>query len=286
MAKFDLSAFTDEYSNDFSAQIEGMLLNGVKYTEIRGVNGKNISEISLKEAGEIKKMLDDNGLAVWSVGSPLGKIKLNDDIDKHIELTKHVCEIANVLGTPRIRVFSFYVPDTSDIKPYSGQVFDYMGKMLKASEPYGVILCHENEKGIYGEKTEGVLDIMHQFGNGYRCIFDPANFLQAGVTTYPDAFEKLKDYIYYMHIKDCRADKSIAPAGKGEGKIPEILRELDKRSDTVVLTVEPHLRVFSGLAALEESGSTSEIIDQYPTSQAAFNAAVSALKSILSDMGK
>ena len=240
----------------------------------------------MKEAGEIKKMLDDNGLAVWSVGSPLGKIKLNDDIDKHIELTKHVCEIANVLGTPRIRVFSFYVPDTSDIKPYSGQVFDYMGKMLKASEPYGVILCHENEKGIYGEKTEGVLDIMHQFGNGYRCIFDPANFLQAGVTTYPDAFEKLKDYIYYMHIKDCRADKTIAPAGKGEGKIPEILRELDKRSDTVVLTVEPHLRVFSGLAALEESGSTSEIIDQYPTSQAAFNAAVSALKSILSDMGK
>ena len=219
MAKFELSAFTDEYSNDFSAQIEGMLLNGVKYTEIRGVNGKNISEISLKEAGEIKKMLDDNGLAVWSVGSPLGKIKLNDDIDKHIELTKHVCEIANVLGTPRIRVFSFYVPDTSDIKPYSGQVFDYMEKMLKASEPYGVILCHENEKGIYGEKTEGVLDIMHQFGNGYRCIFDPANFLQAGVTTYPDAFEKLKDYIYYMHIKDCRADKSIAPAGKGEGKI-------------------------------------------------------------------
>ncbi len=287
MAKFELSAFTDEYSQDFSAQIEGMLSNGIKYTEIRGVNGKNISELTLNEAREVRKMLDDNGLAVWSVGSPLGKIKLTDDINKHIDLTKHVCEIANVLGTPRIRVFSFYVPDTSNLTPYKEQVFDYMGRMLDASKPYSVILCHENEKGIYGEKTEGVLDIMKQFGNGYKCIFDPANFIQADVKTYPEAFGKLEEYIYYMHIKDCRADKTVAPAGKGEGKIPEILSELDKkRSDTVVLTVEPHLRVFAGLAALEESGNTTEIIDQYPTSQAAFNAAVSAIKKILADMGK
>ena len=128
---------------------------------------------------------------------------------------------------------------------------------------------------------------MKQFGNGYKCIFDPANFIQADVKTYPEAFGKLEEYIYYMHIKDCRADKTVAPAGKGEGKIPEILSELDKkRSDTVVLTVEPHLRVFAGLAALEESGNTTEIIDQYPTSQAAFNAAVSAIKKILADMGK
>lgn len=281
MATFELSAFTDEYSQDFRKQIEGMLKNGIKYTEIRGVDGKNISALTEAEAKEVKKQLDASGLAVWSIGSPLGKIKLTDDINAHIELTKHVCELAGILGTQNIRVFSFYVPDTSDIAPYREQVMDYMGRMLDAASPYGCILCHENEKGIYGEKTEGCLDIMKTFNGGYKCIFDPANFVQADVCTYPDAFEKLKDYIYYMHIKDCRENKTIAPAGKGIGKIPEILKELNKRDGKMVLTVEPHLRVFAGLDKLENEGNTTEIIDQYPTSEEAFNAAVDAIKSLI-----
>lgn len=281
MATFELSAFTDEYSQDFRKQIEGMLKNGIRYTEIRGVDGKNISSLSENEAKEVKKLLDENGLAVWSIGSPLGKIKLTEDIDAHIELTKHVCELAGILGTRNIRVFSFYVPDTSDISPYREQVMDYMGRMLDAASPYGCVLCHENEKGIYGEKTEGCLDIMQTFRGGYKCIFDPANFVQADVCTYPDAFDKLGSYIYYMHIKDCRENKTIAPAGKGIGKIPEILNELKKRDGKMVLTVEPHLRVFSGLEKLESAENATEIIDQYPTSEEAFNAAVDAIKSLI-----
>lgn len=281
MANFELSAFTDEYSHDMSKQIEGMLKNGIKYTELRGVNGKNVSALTDSEAKEVKNMLDANGLAVWSVGSPLGKIKLTDDINAHIELTKRVCELSCILGTQRIRVFSFYVPSTSNIAPYRSQVMEYMNMMLEASKPYGAILCHENEKDIYGAKPEGVLDIMNTFGGEYKCIFDPANFIQEDVTTYPDAFNALKDHIYYMHIKDARADKSIAPAGKGIGGIPSIIKELDKKDGSIVLTVEPHLRIFAGLANLEKDGNTTEIIDQYPTSEAAFNAAVDAIKSII-----
>ncbi len=281
MAKFQLSAFTDEYSPNFDKQIEGMLKTGVKLTELRGVNGKNVSQLTVAEAKEVKAKLDANGLGVWSVGSPLGKINLTDDIDKHIELTKHVCELANVLGTPRIRVFSFFVPNTSDIAPYRNQVMDYMGRMLDASNAAGTILCHENEKDIYGAKTEGCVDIMKYFNGGYKCIFDPANFIQEDVTTYPDAFEALKDDIYYMHIKDALADKSIVPAGAGLGKIPEILAELNKRDETITLTVEPHLRVFAGLAALEKDGSESVVKNAYPTSEDAFIAAVDAIKALI-----
>ena len=281
MAKFELSAFTDEYSQEFDKQIEGMLKNGIKYTELRGVDGKNVSALTVDEAKAVKSKLDANGLATWSVGSPLGKIKLTDDINKHIDLTKHVCELANVLDAKNIRVFSFYVPDTKNIAPYRSQVMEYMEMMLEASKPYGVNLCHENEKDIYGAKTEGVVDIMKTFGGQYKCIFDPANFIQEDVTTYPDAFNALKDDIYYMHIKDARADKSIAPAGKGIGRIPEILSELNKREGTLVLTLEPHLRVFSGLAALEKDGNTTEILDQYATSEEAFDAATNALKAVI-----
>lgn len=281
MAKFTLSAFTDEYSPNFDKQIEGMLQNGIKYTELRGVDGKNVADLTSNEAKAVKEKLDANGLAVWSVGSPLGKIKLTDDINRHMDQVKRVCETANILDTKNIRVFSFYIPSTENIAPYRNQVMEYLSIMLETSKPYGVVLCHENEKGIYGAKTEGCLDIMKTFKSGYKCIFDPANFLQEGVVTYPDAYDKLKDYIYYMHIKDCRANGSIAPAGMGEGKIPEILTDLNKRDGELVLTVEPHLRVFSGLAALEENGNTTDIIDQYATSEEAFNAACNAIKAVV-----
>lgn len=284
MADFELSAFTDEYSPSIDGQIEGMLKHGIHYTELRGVDGENVSVITKEKARQVKDKLDASGLEVWSIGSPLGKIKLTDDIEKHLELTRHCAELAQILGTPRMRVFSFYVPDTSDISPYRTQVIDWMGRMLEVATAEGAVLCHENEKGIYGEKTEGCLDIQKTFGGGYRCIFDPANFIQADVRPYPDAFSALGDCIYYMHIKDCNAAKTVVPAGKGIGSIPEILRRLDAREGKAVLTLEPHLRVFSGLSSLEAPGEKSVIGDSYATSEEAFGAAVDALKTILAEL--
>ena len=281
MAKFELSAFTDEYSPEIDKQIEGMLKNGIHYTELRGVDGKNVSEIDQAKAKEVKAKLEANGLEVWSIGSPLGKIKLTDDIEKHLELTKHCAELANVFGTPRMRVFSFYVPNTTDIAPYRTQVMDWMGRMLEVAKAEGAILCHENEKGIYGEKIEGCVDIQKTFGGEYKCIFDPANFLQADVKPYPDAFSALGDSIYYMHIKDCDAAKTIVPAGKGLGGIPEILRELNKREGQMVLTLEPHLTIFKGLAGLEAEGETSAIGNAFRTAEEAFGVATDSLKGII-----
>ena len=149
MAKFELAAFTDEYSSDFAKQIKGMQKHGIKYTEIRGVNGKNIGELTANEVKEVKHMLDANGLATWSIGSPLGKIKLlEDDIHEHLDTCKRIYEAANILDTPRIRMFSFFVPDTSNIRQYRSQVMEYLHMMLEAARPYGVTLCHENEKDI------------------------------------------------------------------------------------------------------------------------------------------
>ena len=284
MAKFELSAFTDEYSPEIDKQIEGMLKNGIHYTELRGVDGKNVSEIDVAKAKEVKAKLEANGLEVWSIGSPLGKIKLTDDIEKHLELTKHCAELANIFGTPRMRVFSFYVPNTTDIAPYRTQVMDWMGRMLEVAKAEGAILCHENEKGIYGEKIEGCVDIQKTFGGEYKCIFDPANFLQADVKPYPDAFSALGDSIYYMHIKDCDAAKTIVPAGKGLGGIPEILRELNKREGQMVLTLEPHLTIFKGLAGLEAEGETSAIGNAFRTAEEAFGVATDSLKSIIASI--
>ena len=74
-----LSAFSDEAAKDLDGQIEALKRNGIPYTELRSVGGKNVRELSVKEACECEKRLSDNGIKVWAVGSPLGKVDIDID---------------------------------------------------------------------------------------------------------------------------------------------------------------------------------------------------------------
>ena len=96
-SKIKLSAFADEYSSLFQQQIQVLKQEGIKYLEIRNVDGENVSSISLEKAKEIKVLLDDNDLKVSSIGSPLGKIDITDDFDEHLKAAKHIFEIAKIL---------------------------------------------------------------------------------------------------------------------------------------------------------------------------------------------
>jgi len=104
------------------------------------------------------------------------------------------------------------------------------------------------------------------------------------------AFELLKDYIDYLHIKDCvYSDGSIRPAGLGDGKIPELLKRFNetKNGDTF-LTLEPHLKVFDGLKDLEEEGGTADKLKDdftYKTNREAFDVAANALKDCIKNAG-
>ena len=87
-----------------------------------------------------------------------------------------------------------------------------------------------------------------------------------------------------MHIKDAiMADGAVVPAGKGEGDIPFILDALGKKADKMILTLEPHLTVFSGLKGLQDEELTHHY--SYPSAEAAFDAACDALKDVLKGIG-
>ena len=93
--------------------------------------------------------------------------------------------------------------------------------------------------------------------------------------------EMLKGYIEYMHIKDALTDGNVVPAGKGAGHVPEIVRDYLSMGGTH-FTLEPHLTVFDGLAALERKGDESGVGSySYPSADAAFDAATNALKALL-----
>ena len=111
--KFKLAAFADEAGSSIGEQISAMKENDVAYLEIRGVNGENISDLTIEKARDIRRQLEDSGISVWSLGSPYGKIGIEEDFTPHLDKFKHGLELADILGTKHIRLFSFYVPQES-----------------------------------------------------------------------------------------------------------------------------------------------------------------------------
>lgn len=110
MKQFTLAAFADEAGAEVSAQIDALHENGIPSIELRGVGEKNVTALTEGEAKELKKQLDDAGISVWSIGSPLGKISVGDEFAPHLDVFKHTLELAHILGAGNIRMFSFFLP--------------------------------------------------------------------------------------------------------------------------------------------------------------------------------
>lgn len=279
MAKLTLSAFSDEYADNLKEQCEALKTFGILYMELRGVNGKNVSMLTPAEVKETKSVLDDYGIKVSAIGSPLGKIKLDDDMQAHLETAKRIFETANKLETKRIRAFSFYLPDGKKREECRGQVLDGLEKLVTLSEEFGVTLCHENEALIYGESPEKCLEILEYFGGRLKAVLDMGNFVLDGYNPW-EAYKLLQDYIEYFHIKDALYAGAIVPAGKGEAQIKEILDDYkaNAKKDTFI-TLEPHLQTFSGLNALV--GKKFDNPYKYKDQKQAFTSAVEELRGLL-----
>lgn len=250
---FTISGFSDEIDANIEKQFETLNTLGIKYFEARGVNGKNISELDDIELKNLKNMMEQYNISVSSIGSPIGKIKISDDFDAHFKLFMRVVDIAKYLDSKYIRIFSFYPPDGKNIADYRDDVLNRLEKMVEYAEKENVILLHENEKDIYGDTAIRCKDLFDNIKSDYfKGVFDPANFVQCGETTYPDAWQMLKEHIVYVHIKDAKnVSGDVVPAGYGDGHLAKIINELKKDGYKGFLSLEPHLGTFCGLENLE-----------------------------------
>ena len=219
-------AFADEASLQLSGQIRALLENSLDGMEIRNVDGENVSALSPEKARAIRRRMDDAGLAVWSIGSPLGKADITDDFQGQSEMLKRMLEIADILGAAHLRLFSFYTPET-DRDAWRDVVLERLGTFAEIARGSGVMLCHENEKGIFGDTAARCAELHHALP-ALHAVFDPANFVQCGEDA-AAAWRLLRPYVRYLHIKDALPDGSVVPAGCGAGHIPEILADYAAR---------------------------------------------------------
>lgn len=268
MSNYVLSAFADEYSQDARLQATVLKEHNIGFIEIRGCYDKNISALSMAELAEIKKIYDTLGIKVSSVGSPIGKVKVDTDINEYLEFCRGIFEKANFLGSRLVRVFSFYPTGDKFTDGEAKSAREKLGKIISLAEEYGLLLCHENEADILGESPEACYSLLREFDGRLGCVFDMGNFVLGGYSA-REAYSLLKPYITYLHIKDALYAGAVVPAGLGEADIEYIVNDFMSYSgEDFFATLEPHLQTFSGLNALAHTSFDNPY--KYPSCESAF----------------
>ena len=253
LTKCPVSCFADEIDVSVDKQIALLQELGIGWIEFRSGDGKGVADYTEKEAEMLMSRLSANGIRISAVGSPIGKIDITQDFEPHFETYRHIVELAGILDTSFIRMFSFFMPEGEEPDKFRDEVMRRMDRMVEYAAGRNVVLLHENEKGIYGDNAARCLDLMKLFyGDHFRCTFDFANFVQCGQDTM-EAYEMLRPYISYIHVKDAmRESGDVVPAGTGDGNVAEILNRLDEEGYAGFLSLEPHLADFAGLKSLEK----------------------------------
>jgi 3-dehydroshikimate dehydratase len=245
MAK--LSAFADEVTENFSEQCRYLEDEGVGYIEPRFIDKKNIMDLTQEELAEVRDKIQDHGLKVSAIGSPIGKVRLDEPFEPHLDKLKHAVDIALFLDTPFIRMFSYYAPRGEKIDDYRSQVMDRMAAKVRVLNDVDVTMVHENEARIYGHTAENCVDIVKTINSPkLRLVYDPANFVwgEKILDNVQSCWPIMKPYVAHVHIKDWKLGSGEIGSmpGEGDGQIKELLAELGQMGYNGCLTMEPHLQ--------------------------------------------
>ena len=238
-----LSGFSDEISPDFETQCSHVSQLGLKYLELRSAWDVNVLDLDDNQLGKAKETLAAHRLSVSSIGSPIGKIFIDEDFEPHFERMRHAADVARFFNAPYIRVFSFFIREESDPDDYRDEVLHRMRELAKVAEKSSVVLLHENEKDIYGDIPRRCADIVESVNSPHlKVAWDAANFVQVGVRPFTEAFSVLRPHLEYVQIKDAHlSDGEVVAAGRGDGEVVETIRELYRDGFDGFFSLEPHL---------------------------------------------
>jgi 3-dehydroshikimate dehydratase len=264
-----LCAFADEISPDLAKQIDVCRDTGVTHFELRSVGGVNVLDLTKPARNDVRTRLRDAGLAVAVIGSPIGKVRIDEPWPQHFDRFKLAVEMAQFFSAPMIRLFSYYGPaDGSPVANHRDEILSRFRQKVEHVRDFPITLVHENEKAIFGDNGQRCIDLMKSIDSPkLRSAFDFANFVQIGERPAAN-WKLLRDFVVHIHVKDAvLATGKVVPAGQGDGDVEPILADAWSTGYRGLLSLEPHLAAagqFSGFSGPE-----------------LFKVAVEALKQIL-----
>lgn len=271
--EWELSGFGDEIDDDPKIQIAVMQALGASHIEVRSAWGTNIVDLDEAQLRELKSLLDAAEMKVSAIASPIGKVDVSLPVKHEVERLRRAVNAAQVLESRYIRIFSFYYGEDVAVESIRDAVIERMRALADVAEESGVVLLHENEKDIYGDIPERVLDIIETVASpALKVAWDAANFVQVGVKPFEDGYAKLRPHLEYLQVKDALfSNATVVPAGEGDGDVLRTVEALKADGYTGFASLEPHLAGAHGLGGF--SGPT------------AFGIAARAFAKVLNEAG-
>ena len=243
---FILSAFADEISPDPQEQIDVLKSCGVRHIELRSILKTNVLDLTDLQVAEFKSLLDKHGFRLSAIGSPIGKIKINEPFAPHLKRFQRAIDLCKVFDTRNIRMFSYYLPDGDVWDNWRRDVLDRMWDKIKLAEKADVRLVHENEHRIYGDEPDRVKDLLQTVLEQtdlrhFGAVYDPANYVHGGFDPWK-GWQLTKQWTVHFHIKDwVHGQQHGCLVGQGQGRVKEVMAEAVAMKYDGFATLEPHL---------------------------------------------
>lgn len=243
---FTPSAFADEISPDPETQLAVLESCGIRHIEFRSAGGINVLDLTDLQIAELKALFERRGFRVSALGSPIGKVAIDEPFAPHLQRFRRALDLCRVFGTPNMRIFSYYLPEGGEWDNWRRDVMDRMWDKVRLAEKAEVRLLHENEHRIYGDDPERVKDLMETVleqvpDDSFAAVYDPGNYVVCGYDPW-QAWQLTKPWTAHFHVKDwLRGEKHACLAGTGDGRIPEVIADAAASGFDGFATLEPHL---------------------------------------------
>lgn len=253
-----LGVLTDEVSTDLTEALNWIAEQGLAHVELRVINGRNIADLEDHEVHDVREMVESRGLYVSALASPLFKCKLDpsraaatgdtfgqqeESVDAHFRKLDRMIEIALLLGTRRIRVFSFWREAQPEL--YLDEIAAHLGRAAGIARQAGVVLLLENEPSCNAGFAGEVAEIVGRIGSpALRGLWDPGNEAYGGREAYPLGYERIRNSVGHVHLKDAYIGSNGVPrcVPLGSGDVPVIaqLKALAEDGYEGLFTIETH----------------------------------------------
>lgn len=220
-----LGVISDEVSPHLTEALDWIQAQKLKHVEIRMVDGRNFIDLSDEEIERLHQEVLKRDLFVSALASPLFKCPLSpdrpvptgdqfghaeEDVESHFRKLTRAFDIANMLDTKRIRIFSFW----REAEPvvWFDEICVHLRKAARMAERAGMTLLLENEGACNGKYAAEVVELIERIQSpAMRMLWDPGNEEYGGRTSFPAGYALVRNHCEHVHLKHLYVAKGRFP---------------------------------------------------------------------------